>query len=121
MSADGLLKFDWPLPRGVRAAFTTRSGGASSAPWDSFNVATHVGDAPAAVHAGIDLPRDRPARPARAAIETAAGGDLDDLAAAQPEEPLDRERARVQDHRVRPHYALHLTQALRHRWRSKRL
>lgn len=36
----------WELPPGVRAAFTTRLGGVSVSPWDSFNVATHVGDAP---------------------------------------------------------------------------
>ena len=35
---------DWELPRGVRAAFTTRLGGVSQAPWDAFNLATHVGD-----------------------------------------------------------------------------
>jgi polyphenol oxidase len=39
-----LLDMEWELPRGVRAAFTTRLGGVSAAPWDSFNVATHVGD-----------------------------------------------------------------------------
>ena len=39
-----LLEFEWDLPQGVRAAFTTRQGGYSAAPWDSFNVATHVGD-----------------------------------------------------------------------------
>ena len=49
--SDGLLPFDWPLPRGVRAAFTTRVGGASRAPWDSFNLGVHVGDDPAAVAA----------------------------------------------------------------------
>ena len=43
MSA-GLLAFDWTLPPGVRAAFTTRLGGVSPAPWDSFNLAAHVGD-----------------------------------------------------------------------------
>jgi YfiH family protein len=46
---DSLLEFEWDLPRGVRAAFTTRLGGVSMAPWDSFNVATHVGDDPAHV------------------------------------------------------------------------
>ena len=49
--SDALLNFDWPLPRGVRAAFTTRLDGASAAPCDSFNLGTHVGDAPAAVAA----------------------------------------------------------------------
>ena len=39
-----LLEFEWDLPQGVRAAFTTRQGGFSAAPWNSFNVATHVGD-----------------------------------------------------------------------------
>jgi len=41
-----LLPFDWALPAGVRAAFTTRRGGVSPAPWDSFNLGAHVGDAP---------------------------------------------------------------------------
>jgi YfiH family protein len=35
----------------VHAAFTTRLGGVSAAPWDSFNVGAHVGDASAAVAA----------------------------------------------------------------------
>jgi YfiH family protein len=39
------------LPAGVRAAFTTRLGGTSAAPWDSFNLAMHVGDDPARVAA----------------------------------------------------------------------
>lgn len=41
---------DWPAPANVRAAVTTRAGGVSRAPYDSFNLATHVGDDPAAVH-----------------------------------------------------------------------
>lgn len=40
---------DWPTPPNVRALVTTRLGGVSSAPFDSFNLADHVGDAPAAV------------------------------------------------------------------------
>ena len=42
--SESLLEMDWELPPGVHAAFTTRIGGVSTAPWDSFNVATHVGD-----------------------------------------------------------------------------
>lgn len=49
--SDGLLPFNWALPTGVRAAFTTRAGGASLAPWNSFNLGAHVGDDPAAVAA----------------------------------------------------------------------
>jgi YfiH family protein len=40
---------DWPAPPSVRAAITTRSGGVSGAPWDSLNLAGHVGDDPACV------------------------------------------------------------------------
>ncbi|MBV1915167.1 MAG: peptidoglycan editing factor PgeF [Pseudomonadales bacterium] len=35
---------DWPAPANVKALVTTRSGGISPAPWDSMNLATHVGD-----------------------------------------------------------------------------
>jgi YfiH family protein len=35
---------DWAAPRSVRAAFTLRRGGVSAAPFDSLNVAAHVGD-----------------------------------------------------------------------------
>ncbi len=41
----------WPAVRGLRAAFTLRQGGISGAPYDSFNLAAHVGDAPEAVSA----------------------------------------------------------------------
>lgn len=40
---------DWPASPAVRALMTTRAGGVSRAPYDSFNTATHVGDDPAAV------------------------------------------------------------------------
>jgi YfiH family protein len=49
---------EWELPPGVRAAFTTRLGGVSQAPWDSFNVAMHVGDDPAHVAANRAQLRD---------------------------------------------------------------
>jgi polyphenol oxidase len=51
VNADSLLQIDWPLPPGVGAAFTTRLGGVSVPPWDSFNVGAHVGDAPTDVAA----------------------------------------------------------------------
>ncbi len=40
---------DWPAPARVRALATTRAGGVSAPPYDGFNLATHVGDEPAAV------------------------------------------------------------------------
>lgn len=44
-----LLETQWTTPVGVRAAFSLRSGGASSPPWDTLNLGVHVGDDPAAV------------------------------------------------------------------------
>lgn len=40
---------DWPAPSNVRAGTTTRAGGVSTGAWASLNLASHVGDAPAAV------------------------------------------------------------------------
>ncbi len=39
-----LMQPDWPAPAHVRAAFTTRAGGVSAAPFDSFNLGDHVND-----------------------------------------------------------------------------
>lgn len=49
MPALQFLEPDWPAPARVRAFMTTRSGGASTATYASFNLATHVGDDGAAV------------------------------------------------------------------------
>ncbi len=48
MSAE-YLRPQWSAVDGVGAAFTLRSGGISGAPYDSFNLGAHVGDAPEAV------------------------------------------------------------------------
>lgn len=40
---------DWPAPAKVKALSTTRHGGVSVAPFNSFNLAEHVGDEPQAV------------------------------------------------------------------------
>ena len=45
----GWLEPDWPAPPGVRAAITLRGGGVSAPPYDTLNLAAHVGDDPAAV------------------------------------------------------------------------
>ena len=37
-------KPEWSVPPTVKALYTTRSGGASQPPYDSFNLAEHVGD-----------------------------------------------------------------------------
>lgn len=45
------LRPDWPAPAHVHALCTTRNGGVSAPPYDSFNLGHHVGDDPAAVRA----------------------------------------------------------------------
>lgn len=44
MQTPGWIEPDWPAPQKVRAVMTTRSGGVSQPPYDSMNLATHVGD-----------------------------------------------------------------------------
>jgi YfiH family protein len=46
-----LIEPDWPAPARVRACVTTRVGGVSSPPYAELNLASHVGDSPAAVAA----------------------------------------------------------------------
>lgn len=57
MSGPDTVIPDWPAPAGVRAAFTVRSGGLSEPPFDTLNVAAHVGDEPRAVAANRALLR----------------------------------------------------------------
>lgn len=54
-----LIVPDWPAPAGVRAAFTLRSRGGSRPPFDSFNIAAHVGDEPRAVEENRARLRER--------------------------------------------------------------
>jgi YfiH family protein len=46
---------DWPAPPNVQARVTTRLSGYSQWPYDSFNLADHVGDDPIAVAANREL------------------------------------------------------------------
>jgi copper oxidase (laccase) domain-containing protein len=58
MSGPGLIAPDWPAPRGVRAAFTLRTGGVSAAPYDSLNMGAAIGDSPEAVAENRRLVRE---------------------------------------------------------------
>jgi len=40
----GFIQPEWPVPPHIKAIVTTRLGGSSSAPYDSLNLALHVGD-----------------------------------------------------------------------------
>ncbi|WP_097462263.1 peptidoglycan editing factor PgeF [Mangrovitalea sediminis] len=44
-----LIYPDWPAPDNVKALITTRQGGVSLPPWDTFNLGAHVHDDPVAV------------------------------------------------------------------------
>ncbi|GLT20829.1 laccase domain protein [Zoogloea oryzae] len=63
--SDAWIVPDWPAPARVRALSTTRAGGVSVAPYDSLNLGTHVGDAPASVAANrAQVRRIVPSEPA---------------------------------------------------------
>ncbi|MGF1545891.1 MAG: peptidoglycan editing factor PgeF [Thiotrichales bacterium] len=51
------LRPEWPIPPHVHAYVTTRTGGFSRAPYQGFNLATHVGDDLARVERNRDLLR----------------------------------------------------------------
>jgi len=60
-----VLRPDWPAPPRVRAAVTLRTGGVSRPPFESLNLAAHVGDDPQAVaenrarvRRALELPRE---------------------------------------------------------------
>ena len=58
---------DWPAPDTVGALQTTRTGGSSVSPYDSFNLGSHVKDNPLAVA------RNRMRRRFREALRTTPG------------------------------------------------
>ena len=49
------LAADWPAPDFIRAGTTLRHGGLSKTPYDSFNLATHVGDEPGVVNKNREM------------------------------------------------------------------
>ncbi|HSH29442.1 MAG TPA: peptidoglycan editing factor PgeF, partial [Thiohalobacter sp.] len=76
---------DWPAPAGVRAVSTTRTGGVSTGPYASLNLAGHVGDDPANVAANRVRLRERLQLPAGPAwLEQIHGTGILDLDAEPP-------------------------------------
>lgn len=93
-----LIEPDWPAPPGVRAAFTLRTSGVSAPPFDAFNCAAHVGDAPQAVERNRAALRARLGLAAEPAwLEQVHGSHVAMLCGA-PLEPAD---AAVTDERGR--------------------
>jgi YfiH family protein len=99
VSVPDLILPDWPAPAGVRAAFSLRSPGVSSPPFDSFNIAAHVGDEPGAVAENRRRLRERLELPAEPAWLTQVhGARVADLDAASPGgslEPADGAVSRI--------------------------
>ena len=55
MNCPEIISAQWPLMDRVAVVTTTRAGGVSKPPFDSFNLAAHVGDDPQAVAANRSL------------------------------------------------------------------
>lgn len=55
MTRAHFIEPDWPVPSGVRALSTLRTGGVSTGPYQGLNLGAHVGDAPEAVTANREL------------------------------------------------------------------
>lgn len=60
-----LIQPHWPAPSAISACCTTRLGGVSESPFDSFNLALHVGDDEARVRQNRQDLRDRLQLPAQ--------------------------------------------------------
>lgn len=89
MSGPDLILPDWPAPPGVRAAFTLRTGGVSRPPFDTFNIAAHVGDDSRAVaenRARLRVSLELPAEPAW--LEQVHGHRVVDLDSRTPLESM---------------------------------
>ncbi len=81
---------DWPAPSRVRAFSTTRTGGVSRPPYDTFNLAGHVGDDPASVAANRARLREALALPASPAwLRQVHGTGVVDAAACGSEAEAD--------------------------------
>jgi len=48
--SEHVLVPDWPAPANIKSLITTREGGISEPPYESFNLGVHVGDEAYAVH-----------------------------------------------------------------------
>lgn len=80
---------DWPARAAIRAVFTLRAGGVSRPPFDTLNVAAHVGDDPRAVAENRALLRDSLGLPAEPAwLEQVHGHRVVDLDGPTSFDPL---------------------------------
>jgi len=86
----------WPAPAAVCALSTLRGGGVSVAPYESLNLAAHVGDVPAAVAENrrrLRVAAELPAEPVW--LAQVHGTRVADLGVPRPEGPADGAVARL--------------------------
>ena len=76
---------DWPLPAGVHAVCTTRVGGVSLAPYDSFTLGDHVHDDPAHVAANRVLLQQQLQSAHPVFLQQVHGIEVVDLSAQTPD------------------------------------
>jgi len=76
---------DWALPEGVHAVCTTRVGGVSQAPFDSFNLGDHVQDDPSAVTHNRSLLQDQLGGARPVFLKQVHGVDVASLKADTPD------------------------------------
>jgi polyphenol oxidase len=80
-----IIEPEWAAPKGVRSAFTLRTGGVSVAPYDSLNVGAHVGDVGAAVEENRRRVRERLRMPAEPVwLQQVHGVEVADLDVVEP-------------------------------------
>lgn len=71
---------EWPVPGWIKSVVTTRSGGVSLSPYDSFNLAQHVGDDADRVKQNRQLLKERLYLPSEPAwLEQVHGVEVKDL------------------------------------------
>lgn len=76
---------DWPAPASVHAAATTRQGGISAEPYNTFNLGGHVGDEPRCVQDNRRLLREALQLPAEPAwLEQVHGIEVADAGLLKP-------------------------------------
>ena len=93
-----IIEPEWPTPKGVRSAFTLRTGGVSVSPYDSLNVGAHVGDVASSVEENRRRVRERLGLPAEPMwLQQVHGVEVADLdVIAEPLAPVGHRGAGVQ-------------------------
>ena len=93
-----IIEPDWPAPKGVRSAFTLRTGGVSVPPYHSLNVGAHVGDVASSVEENRRRVRERLGLPAEPMwLQQVHGVEVADLdVIAEPLAPVGHRSAGAQ-------------------------